>query len=205
MKSVSTGVLCLGVLMLLGARNVLAHCDSMDGPVVKAAQQALETGDVNRVLIWIQQKDEGDIRKAFQETLAVRKLSSKAQELSDRYFFETLVRIHRAGEGAPFTGLKPAGLDLGPAIPAADRAVEQGNLRPLQSLLVDAVQTELKNHFQELQKRKSFKSDDVTAGRRYVEAYVVFIHYAEQVYRAAGRLAQGHLEEDRPVMEHEGH
>jgi hypothetical protein len=43
----------------------------------------------------------------FTKTLAVRKQSKEAKELADMYFFETLVRIHCAGEGAPYTGLKP--------------------------------------------------------------------------------------------------
>ena len=99
----------------------------MDGPVVQAARKALETGEVKLVLIWVQKQDEGDIKEAFQKTLTVRKLGAAAKELADRYFFETLVRIHRAGEGAPYTGLKPAGRDLGPAIPAADEAIEDAS------------------------------------------------------------------------------
>jgi hypothetical protein len=94
--------------------------------VVQAAQKALETGNVHLVLIWVQKPDEAEITEAFQKALAVRKLNAEAKELADRYFFETLVRIHRAGEGAPYTGLKPAGRDLGPAIPAADKASREG-------------------------------------------------------------------------------
>jgi tetratricopeptide (TPR) repeat protein len=37
-----------------------------------------------------------------------------------------VVRIHRAGEGAPYTGLKPAGLSEGPIIPIAEKAIEIG-------------------------------------------------------------------------------
>jgi hypothetical protein len=59
----------IGVLL---PNLVFAHCDGMDGPVVKAAQKALETGNVNLVLIWVQKKDEDEIKKAFQKTLAVR-------------------------------------------------------------------------------------------------------------------------------------
>ena len=113
-------VLALGVILIAPAR-VLAHCDGLDGPVVKAAQQALETRNPAFALSWVQEKDEPEIRTAFERTLAVRTLSPQAKELADRFFFETLVRVHRAGEGAPFTGLKPAGRDLGPAIPAAER------------------------------------------------------------------------------------
>lgn len=101
----------------LSSNLVSAHCDGMDGPVVIAAQKALAKQDVNLVLIWVQKEDEQELRDVFDQTLRIRELSAEARELADRYFFETLVRIHRAGEGAPYTGLKPAGRDLGPAIP----------------------------------------------------------------------------------------
>src|SRR6185436_13630003 len=107
--------------------RALAHCDGLDGPVVKAAQRALDTRNPAPVLIWVQDKDEREIRTAFEQTLAVRELSPQAKELADRFFFETVVRVHRAGEGAPFTGLQPAGRDLGPAIPAADKALDEGS------------------------------------------------------------------------------
>ena len=81
------------------------HCDSMDGPVVKAAQRALATGEVNHALIWVQAQGEAEVRAAFTKALAVRKLSPDAKDLADLYFFETLVRVHRAGEGEPYTGL----------------------------------------------------------------------------------------------------
>ena len=44
--------------------------------------------------------------------------------MADLYFFETVVRVHRAGEGAAYNGLKPAGLDEGPVIPIAEKAIE---------------------------------------------------------------------------------
>ena len=131
----SLSVLAIGFVFLLMPATVFGHCDGIDGPVVKAAQQALAKGDVNPILIWVQANDEAEIRRVFAKTLAVRKLNPEARELADLYFFETLVRIHRAGEGAPYTGLKPAGRDLGPAIPAADKAIETGALEPLLKLI----------------------------------------------------------------------
>lgn len=179
--------------LLLGSRATYAHCDGLDGPVVTAARDALETGDVNRVLIWVGKEDEAEIRRAFEETMAVRVLSEPARELADRYFFETLVRVHRAGEGAPYTGLKPAGRDLGPAIPAADRALETGSLEPLRELLTEEVREGLDLSFERARGRTSFDPDDVAAGRDYVGAYVVFVHYVERVFEAAKSEPHGHF------------
>lgn len=183
---------------------VFAHCDTLDGPVIKAAQKALDTGDVKLVLIWVQKKDESEITKAFQKTLAVRKLNAQAKDLADMYFFETLVRVHRAGEGAPYTGLKPAGLDLGPAVPAADKALETGKAEPLLKFLQDTVKEGVHKSFTKASSSKNYKKDDVEAGREYIEAYVPYVHYIERLYEAAKYPAKGHFPESEETRGH-GH
>jgi hypothetical protein len=191
----------LGFVALVPAR-ALAHCDGLDGPVVKAAQRALETRNPAFVLIWVQEKDEAEIRSAFERTLAVRELSSQARELADRFFFETLVRVHRAGEGAPFTDLKPAGRDLGPAIPAADEAVRVGWVEPVHRLLTEAIQARLREQFGEVMATKTFKSDDIAAGRAYIKAYVEFIHFVERLHDSAMKVPHGHVETSEPSKHH---
>ena len=52
---------------------------------------------------------------------------------------ETAIRLHRAGEGAGFTGLKPAGIDYGPMIPAAERSLETGDLQSIKSVLIEEI------------------------------------------------------------------
>lgn len=192
-------VVILGAMALI-PRLALAHCDGLDGPVVMAAKQALETKDVTGVLIWVQAKDEAQIRKAFEQTLGVRKLSTLARELADTYFFETLVRVHRAGEGAPYTGLKPAGRDLGPAIPAADRALETGDVEPLVELLVRAAQTGVQRRFAEARAVHRFPAGNVEAGRKYIERYVPFIHYVEGLYQSTQSAAPGHAAEQEAAV-----
>ena len=162
-----------------------AHCDGLDGPVVKAAQRALDAGELNSVLIWVSQSDEAEIKSLFEKTLAVRQLNAQAKELADLYFFETLVRIHRASEGAPYTGLKPAGRGLGPAITAADRALETRSLRELLSILTETVTEGITDRFKEVVAKDKFSSDDIEGGRRYVKAYVEFLDYVETLYETA--------------------
>jgi len=188
-------VLSVLVSLLVLPASVLAHCDGLDGPVVSAAKRALEIGNVNPVLIWVQKKDEAAIKDAFQRTLIVRRLDSKAKDFADMYFFETLVRIHRAGEGAPYTGLKPAGQDLGPAIPAGDKALEDVKLQPLAKLLMKQIETGLHEQFEQAMARKKFKVDEVEKGREFIEAYVKYIHYVERLYEAAKIAPHGHYQE----------
>lgn len=192
----------ISMSLIFGYNEVFAHCDGMDGPVVKPAQKALDTGDVNLVLIWVQKKDESEIKKAFQRALAVRKLSPEAKELADMYFFETLVRVHRAGEGAPYTGLKPAGRDLGPAIPAADKALESSSVDPLLKLLTDTMQGGIQERLKNAVAKKNFNKDDVEAGREYVKAYVEFVHYVEGLYEASKNPAHGHFQDPEGTGTH---
>lgn len=182
--------------------QVAAHCDGMDGPVVQAAQKAIATGDVNLVLIWVQKTDEDQIKKNFNQTVAVRKLSAEARELGDTHFFETLVRVHRAGEGAPFTGLKPAGRDLGPAIPAADQALRDANVEPLIKLVTTTIQDRVRNHFNEAVAKQKFAKDDVEAGRAFVKAYMEYIHCVEALYEAATHSAHGHYDDTEKGVSH---
>lgn len=182
----------------------IGHCDGMDGPVVTLARKALEARNVNLVLPWVRAQDEPEVRAAFDHALAVRELGPKAKHLADLHFFETLVRVHRAGEGAPYTGLKPAGRDLGPAIPAADRALENGSIEKVVTLLSEAIRKGVHEHFHVAAGRKKFDVNDVRAGRSYVEAYVPYIHYVERLWQAATGEAHGHHAEQREP-EHAAH
>lgn len=165
----------------------VGHCDTLDGPLVSLARQALEEKNVNRVLPWVRAQDEPQIRQAFAHTLAVRELGPQARTLADHHFFETLVRVHRAGEGAPFTGLKPAGLDLGPVIPAADRALQVGAADALLKLLLDAVRDGVQARFQAALRLRAFEPDDVAAGRQYVAAYVDYMHCVDKLWGAVSK------------------
>lgn len=171
-----------------------AHCDTLDGPVVGAARKALDTGNVNLVLVWVQEKDAPEIRDAFDKARSVRKGGGQAKALADMYFFETLVRVHRAGEGAPYNGLKPAGTIEAP-IAAADTAIETGRLQPLGRLVAERMEKGLHGRFAQVMAKKSYDPDDVEAGRAYSAAYVEFVHYAERQYDTAGTTAPEHAAE----------
>ncbi len=182
--------------LLLEPNMAQAHCDGIDGPVVAAARKAIENNDLKYVLIWIPESSESEIKAAFQKTLSIRKLNPEAKEFADTYFFETLVRIHRAGEGAPYTGLKPAGRNPGPAIPAGDKAIETRSIDNLQKLLAEAISKGLGVRFREVIEKSDYSNDDTAAGREYVSAYVDYIHYVEGLYDAANGSMNGHVDED---------
>jgi hypothetical protein len=173
------------------AGNVYAHCDTLEGPVVETAKKALASGDVTPLLKWVAADDEQMIRTAFQKTLYVRKLGTQAQDLADMYFFETLVRIHRAGEGAPYTGLKP-GAAVDPAVALADKALESGSVDKLVNILSDATAKGIRERFHRALKAKKHADESITAGREFVESYVIFTHYVEGLHSMIKGASEHH-------------
>ncbi len=201
----TVGVIALTVpmsvisIILLYASMALAHCDTMNGPIIPEAKAALEKSDVTPILQWVRKDDETDIRKAFSEAVAVRSLGPQAKQLADRYFLETLIRLHRAGEGAPYTGLKDEPVE--PIVALADKALENGKademIKELGAHMAKAVQEKFNKALDTRKER--YKSVD--AGREYVEAYVTYVHYVEGIHSAmlaAGGHQHGGAAEGTP-------
>ena len=117
-------MICLFVFVLVFVYSggiLLSHCDTKDGPVVADAIKAIGQNNVNYALKWVQPEYEKEMTESFALTMKVRTLSPEARELADNYFYETLVRLHRTGEGMPYTGVKPPGTPIDEKILAADR------------------------------------------------------------------------------------
>lgn len=171
-------VLMVGTALLILAGRVQAHCDSLDGPVIRDARAALQKGDVQPVLKWVKPEYEAEIRGTFAKAVRVRSLSDDARDVADLHFFETLVRLHRAGEGVAYSGLKPAG-SVDPGIRAADEALAHGSVDSLAHHLAEAVTASLRERFAKAVAARAHAEDSVDTGRAYVAAYVEFVHFVE--------------------------
>ncbi len=186
--------------LLVGAQRAEAHCDALGGPVANAAQKALEDGNVNPVLAYAPAAAETEIRAAFDKVRKVRALGPDAKTLADQSFMETVIRLHRAGEGAAYSGLKPAGIDYGPVIPAAENALETGDLTKLKAVLVEVIEHALDErltHVQELQKAslEPKTEADVPSARARVSAELGFITFAETMHQSVlGKGAEQHVD-----------
>ena len=175
-----TVIFTMALLMILAfPKKASAHCDTMDGPTATDGMKALETKNINYALKWIMPEGEEELASIFKLSLKVRQLNDDAKELADRYFLENLVRIHRAGEGAPYTGLQPAGAPIDEKVAAADKCIEVGNLSPLEGLASQEEMPELEKRLHKALALKDFDVNDVQAGREYIEAYVSFFKFAE--------------------------
>jgi len=200
----AVAVACFG--LLLTPRFAAAHCDTMDGPVVQDARKALESKDVTPVLKWVQVKDEKNIKDAFKKALAAQ--GKKQQPAAEKKFFESLVKVHRAGEGAPFTGLKPAG-EVEPVIAEADKALAGGSPDNLVKMVADTVNQGIRQRYEKVAEALKHKDESVQKGREYVGAYVEYTHYVERLQMDAEGHAAHHGEaahKKNAVQKHEhGH
>ncbi|ETI88157.1 MAG: DUF6448 family protein [Clostridium butyricum] len=156
-----------------------AHCDTMDGPTVADGKKAIESNNVNYVLKWVTPENEKEISEIFDLSMKAKDLSPEAKEISENYFFENLVRLHRTAEGEPFTGLKPSGTAIDEKVLAADKSIEVGNLSPIENLVEKDKVPELKERFEKVMDLKDYDVNDVEAGREYIEAYVSYFKFAE--------------------------
>jgi hypothetical protein len=178
---------CFISVLLFVPVTVSAHCDTYAGPVITAAKQALEKGDVTPLLKWVKKADEEQIKTVFKKALAVRAKGAEGKELADAYFFETLVRIHRAGEGEPFTGLKSGPIE--PIEAMADKALASGSVDSLANKISAHVKEGIKERFAKANEAKKSADKSVEAGREYIEAYVTYLHYVIGIHSAV--MAKG--------------
>lgn len=197
------------ILLLLFFITVLsstafAHCDTLQGPVVKAAKQSIEKKNPETALIWVAPGQESEAKTSFQKTMYVRQLNPEAKELADKTFVETMVRLHRIGEGMPFTGLKSE--EPRPEIIMADGAVETDSVQELVDFFKEKIDTGLKVQFKKVKDLKNFASDDVESGREYTKAYFEFTHYVERLQNSISLPLKHHpagLQEELVVEEKE--
>jgi hypothetical protein len=172
--------------LLFSAPPARAHCDTLSGPVVTAAKAALATKDLRPLLKWVKPEAEPELRSVFAQALAVRSQGPAARELADRHFFETVVRLHRAGEGAPYTGLKGEADDPGGLIAASDRALDAQSPDALVRMVTTTVTAGLRERYSRVVETRKHADDSVEAGRTFVEAYVEYVHFVEALQQMVG-------------------
>jgi hypothetical protein len=174
----------LSLFMIFGSLSVSAHCDSYDGPTIKDAVKALETNNVNLVLKWISPEQEKEIIPLFNKTYALRTGDKEIYTIVEKHFFETLVRLHRETEGAPFTGLKPAGTTK-MITQLSDNALESNTIDDFLVKLNSHLGTVIKDKYEKVAALEKVKNDSPEKGREYVKAYVDYTHTIEAIHAIA--------------------
>ncbi|KZC18499.1 MULTISPECIES: DUF6448 family protein [Rhodanobacter] len=187
-------VIAVGVAAALGLGMVgtaSAHCDAADGPVITQATVALNTGDITPLLKWVPESEEATVKRAYAQARKLRQLGPEARQLADMHFFETLVRVHRASEGVAFDGvIKPAG-GIEPSVAAADAALKGGNVDALVTEITGKIEHGIRARYAAARAARASADTSVANGRAYVNDYVQYIHYVENVDRVGAGTAHG--------------
>ena len=171
-------VLFITAMLFFVSMPASAHCDSYDGPVIKDAMKALETNNVDLVFKWITQDQEKEIVGLFDKTYNLKKGDKEIYSIVEKHFLETLVRLHRETEGAPYTGLKPAGTTK-QIVVLSDKAIENHDIDNLLAQLNNHIADVIKEKYHKVETLNKVKDNSAQEGRAYVEAYVDYTHSLE--------------------------
>lgn len=185
------------------AGNAQAHCDTTGGPIIPEARAALEKRDITPILKWVKKNDEAEIRTAFAKTIAVRGKGKEAKELADQYFLETLVRVHRAGEGAPYSGIKDEAVE--PIVAMADDTLAGGSADEMIKMISNHMAKSIREKFERALETSKSKDKSVEAGREFVEAYVTYMHFVEGVHTVIASSAGHHQTDSAPAADAHNH
>jgi hypothetical protein len=193
---IKTGfTIIIAALLMFFANPASAHCDSYDGPTIKDAVKALETNNVNLVLKWISPEQEQEIKSLFHKTYSLKNGDKEIYAIVEKHFFETLVRLHRETEGAPYTGLKAAGTTKD-IIKLSDRALENKDIDDLLGKLNNHIGKVIREKYEKVAALDAVKNESPEKGRAYVEAYVDYTHALEAIHdlleKGAGHAAHNH-------------
>ncbi len=189
------------MILLLAVSPVFSHCDSEDGPIIPAIRTSLNNGDITPLLMWLAADDEAEIKDLFARVRALRTQSDEAQAIADQLFIETFIRVHRASEGAPYTGIKEAGT-MPPVFAELDNALESGSVDALAEKIAEAVRENIVKRFDQAVDLSKHQNHSVEAGREYVEAYVTYMHFVEGLHNYLSSAGSGH---HAPANEGHGH
>lgn len=196
-------IVVIVVFLLVGTLGAMplasAHCDAIDGPVVTDARKDLEAGKLDLTLKWISAKDEAEVKSAFKLAETVKKQGPEAKQLAEKYFFETVVRVHRDMEGEPYTGIKGPGYGATPLVKSVDAALASGSISKVEAQVQKQVKDGIAKRFADAREKKAHSTHNVEAGRAYVAAYVELMHYIEHVYDLAGTPVAGEHDAHAPA------
>lgn len=177
----TAAVILLFMVTILAYTPASAHCDSYDGPVIKDAAKALETNNVNLVLKWITAEQEKEVIPLFNKTYQLKTGDKEIYAIVEKNFLETLVRLHRETEGAPYTGLKPAGTTK-QIIQMTDKTIDSGNVDDFLETLNKHIDNVIREKYMKVAELSKVKNNSIVEGREYVEAYVDYTHTVEALH-----------------------
>src|SRR5690625_6761507 len=82
----------LAICLLFGA-SASAHCDSFDGPIIPEALEALEDGEVQPLLRWVEPEREEEIMAALERASVVAAHDPGVRDVAGMWLLEAVVSL----------------------------------------------------------------------------------------------------------------
>jgi glutaredoxin len=170
-----------------------SYCETRNGPAIRAAKRALETGNVNYVLIWVPEESEKKLKNLFEKTFCEYKARKDGADITIDWYLETVNRLHKLGENRQYACIKTAGLDESPVILIAEKAIETGDAKEAIRFIPKACEDDFRYRFQHVLDKKNYDVNNLSAGRAFVTAFIDFIVYLHDMYISVQKET-GHME-----------
>jgi hypothetical protein len=158
------------------------HCKTRNGPAVRAAVRALETGNVNYVLIWVPEEAEKKLKNLFEKTYCEYKVRKDGAHVTIDWYLKTVNRLHKLGENRQNTGITTAGLNESPFILIVENAIETEDPKEAIRVISEAREDDIRYHFHQVLDKKNYDVNNISAGRAFVTAFTDFIVYLHDLY-----------------------
>jgi hypothetical protein len=126
-------------------------------------------------------QQEQEIVYLFNKTNSLKSGDKEVYDIVKKHFFETLVRLHRETEGAPYTGLKPAG-QTKKIIQLSDQTIVDNNIDDLLIKLNKHIEKVIREKYKKVAVLSRTKNISIENGREYVSAYVDYTHTLEALH-----------------------
>lgn len=155
--------------------------DVIQGPVVKAAKMALETGNVNYILIWLPEESENTLKNLLEKTCCKRSSRMNMQNQAYDWYFATVNRFFSTSRSYDYLKTQFGGLAEKPLVLKVDTAIESGNFEEIRDIIPITHEADAKQRFLHVMNMRNYPVNDIAAGRAYVSAFFDFNRYVHDL------------------------
>jgi hypothetical protein len=164
-----------------GGMNMPKYPDEMQGPVVKAAKMALETGNVNYILIWLPEESENTLKNLLEKTCCTRSSRMNMKNRAYDWYFEMVNRFFNIGRPRDNLTIR-GGLAEKPLDLKVDKAIESGNFEEIRDIIPVTHEADAKQRFLHVMNMRNYPVNNIAEGRAYVSAFFDFNRYMHDLY-----------------------
>lgn len=156
---------------------MVLHHNQLNAQVIKAAKMALDSGNVNYILIWVPEESENKLKNLLEKTCCESSTRDNIQNRAVDWYFKTVNRLHYASGWTSCPGMKSESIDENPIVLKVERAIETGNINEIFGVIPDTPTGDVRRRFCDVMNKKNYNVNNIAAGRDYVSSFIDLIVY----------------------------